>query len=272
LLTELPPLLLNVVETGQGTPVALLHGLFGRAQNLGGVARRLAGSHRVLSLDLRNHGASPHAAGMDYATLAADVLHTLAARDALPAALLGHSMGGKTAMYAALAAPGQVTRLLVADIAPVPYAHHNRAIAAALLGVRLAPGMTRADAAAQLAGTVPDTNIRAFLLQNFLPGESPRWRIGLAEIADGMADIEGFAPPLGAVYGGPALFVRGGGSDYVLPAHQAAIAALFLDARVVTLANAGHWLHADQPERFGDIAVAFMAGAEKDDFTTDEHR
>ncbi len=260
------------METGQGPPVALLHGLFGRAQNLGGVARRLAASHRVLSLDLRNHGASPHAMGMDYGSLAEDVLHTLAARQALPCALLGHSMGGKAAMMAALAAPDQVSRLLVADIAPVAYAHNNRAIADALRGVRLVPGMTRADADAQLRAAVPDTNVRAFLLQNFLPGASAAWRIGVAEIADGMSDIEGFVAPPGAFYDGPVLFVRGGASDYVLPAHQASIEALFPGARVVILEGAGHWLHADQPERFGDIAVAFMAGAErkKEVFVTDE--
>lgn len=259
-MSDRAPLLLNVIEVGQGPAVALLHGLFGRAQNLGGVARRLAGSHRVFSLDLRNHGASPHAAGMDYDLLAADVLHTLAARDALPVSLLGHSMGGKTAMHAALAAPGQVTRLLVGDIAPVPYEHNNSAIAGALLRVRLAAGMTRADAGAQLADAIPDANIRAFLLQNFLPGASPGWRIGITEIAEAISDIEGFSAPFGAVYGGPSLFVRGEGSDYVLPAHRAAIEALFSDARVVTVRRAGHWLHADQPEIFGDIAVAFMAG------------
>jgi len=94
-------MILHTIDSGAGAPVALLHGLFGRAQNLGSVARRLAPAMRVISIDLRNHGASPHAPGMDYETQAADVIETLAALHALPAALLGHSMGGKTAMAAA---------------------------------------------------------------------------------------------------------------------------------------------------------------------------
>jgi pimeloyl-ACP methyl ester carboxylesterase len=249
---------LHVIEAGQGPPVALLHGLFGRAQNLGHTARRLAATHRVLSIDLRNHGASPHAPGMDYATLAADVLHTLAARGALPAALLGHSMGGKTAMAAALAAPDRVTRLLVADIAPVAYSHHNQAIANALLALELAPGLTRAAADAALRDAIPDAVVRAFLLQNLAAGTAPRWRIGLADIATAMRDIEDFAPPPGATYRGPALFVRGGASDYVLPGHEPMIRALFPRAELVTLDAAGHWLHADQPERFADVAEGFF--------------
>jgi pimeloyl-ACP methyl ester carboxylesterase len=249
---------LHVVETGQGPPVALMHGLFGRAQNLGHVARHLAATHRVLSIDLRNHGASPHAAGMEYATLAADVLHTLAARNALPAALLGHSMGGKTTMAAALSAPDCVTRLLVADIAPVRYAHNNKTVADALLSLDLTPGLTRAGADATLRRAIPDAGVRAFLLQNLVPGRAPAWRFGLSNIAAAMRDIEDFVPPPGATYPGRALFVLGANSGYVLPAHQPVIQALFPRAELVTLEDAGHWLHADQPERFADVAEKFF--------------
>ena len=119
------PMILHTIEAGQGPPVALLHGLFGSARNLGVVQRALAPRFRVLALDLRNHGASPHAAAMDYPAMAADVLETLDQRAALPAALVGHSMGGKAAMMAALTQPDQVSRLVVADIAPVAYEHHN---------------------------------------------------------------------------------------------------------------------------------------------------
>jgi len=243
---------------GAGPPVVLLHGLFGRAQNLGTTARLLAATHRVLSLDLRNHGASPHAPGMDYATLASDVLETLHAHDALPCALLGHSMGGKTAMMAALTAPSQITRVLVADIAPVRYVHHNASIAAALLALDLVPGLTRAAADAALHAALPDAAVRAFLLQNLLPGAAPAWRIGLRDIADGIADIEDFVVPAGAVYHGPALFVRGARSDYVLPTHRADIDTLFPAARVVTLEGAGHWLHADAPEGFASVVEGFL--------------
>jgi esterase len=255
----MPPLNLNVIEAGQGPPVALMHGLFGRAQNLGHVARRLAATHRVLSIDLRNHGASPHAAGMDYATLAADVLHTLAARDALPAALLGHSMGGKVAMALALAASDRVTRLLVADIAPVPYVRNNQTIADALLALDLTPGLTRAAAEAALRHAIPDAGVRAFLLQNLIPGAAPDWRLGLSNIASAMRDIEDFVPPSGATYTGPTLFVVGATSDYVQKSHRPVIDALFPRAKIQTIEDAGHWLHADQPERFAAVAENFFA-------------
>jgi pimeloyl-ACP methyl ester carboxylesterase len=252
-------MLLNVIEAGQGRTVALLHGLFGRAQNLAALARRLAATHRVLSLDLRNHGASPHAAGMDYATQAADVLETLRARGAVPCALLGHSMGGKAAMYAALSSPDDVAGLLVADIAPVRYQHHNAAIAKAMLALPPTPALSRAAADAALRAVVPDGAVRGFLLQNFLPGPHPAWRIGLAQIAAAMADIEDFTPPAGRTYPGPTLFVRGERSDYVQAAHRPTIETLFPNARLVTLKAAGHWLHADQPDNFATLASDFLA-------------
>ncbi len=250
-------MLLHAETLGRGAPVALLHGLFGRGRNLAAVARSLAPACRVITLDLRNHGASPHAAGMDYPLLAADVLETLGAMDALPASLLGHSMGGKTAMACALLAPGAVHRLLVADIAPVAYAHHNRAIAEAMLALPLAPGLTRAAASAALQAAVPDPAVRNFLLQNLLPGDHPQWSIGLAHIAAAMAGIEGWQAA-GAAFQGPALFVAGERSDYVTDAGKAAARALFPQARFMALEAAGHWLHAEQPAAFAQIAVSFL--------------
>ncbi len=250
---------LHAAETGTGQPVCLLHGLFGRLQNLAGVARHLAKSHRVITLDLRNHGASPHVAGMAYKDMAEDVLHTLHGMGALPCAVMGHSMGGKVAMAAALTAPARVSRLVVADIAPVAYAHHNARVAQALASLDLRPGLERRAADAALAGGVPDPVVRAFLLQNVVFGAVPAWRIGLREIADGMADIEGWPAGLDRTgYGGPALFIRGGLSDYVAQDGLAAIAAWFPHAELVTLPQAGHWLHADQPDAFAAAVATFL--------------
>ncbi len=253
-------MILHAEVTGAGPPVALLHGLFGRARNLASVARGLAGAHRVVALDLRNHGHSPHAPGMAYADQAADVLETLAALHALPCGLLGHSMGGKAAMACALLAPGSVRRLLVADIAPVAYIHHNSAIAAAMRAIPLRPGLTRAQATQALAETVPDAAVRSFLLQNLVPGEAPQWRIGLAGIADAMAEIEGWPDfPAGAAFLGPTLFINGSRSDYVTAAHRDAIRRLFPASHFVTLKDAGHWLHADQPAAFLQVTQAFFS-------------
>ncbi|WP_135466529.1 alpha/beta fold hydrolase [Crenalkalicoccus roseus] len=253
---------LNLVEAGAGAPVALLHGLFGAAQNWGAIQRRLAARHRVLALDLRNHGASPRAPAMDYPAMAEDVAETLATAGALPAAIIGHSMGGKVAMALALTRPEAVSRLLVADIAPLAYPPALRGYVAALRGLALRPGLTRREADAALAAAVPQPGIRAFLLQNLrFDRDPPDWRLGLAEIAAAMPAIEGF-PELGARYQGPALFLAGERSDYIRPEHHARIRALFPAARFATVPKAGHWVHAENPEGFLALAEPFLdAGA-----------
>ncbi len=245
-------------EEGQGKPLVLLHGLFGASGNFGAVQRRLAARFRVIALDLRNHGASPHAPAMDYSAMAEDVLATLRDRAAWPAALVGHSMGGKVAMAAALARPDAVSALVVVDIAPAPTAPAFRPFAAAMLAI--SPGASRADADAALAATVPDPRIRAFLLQNFRPGASPHaaspWRIGLAEIAAALPAIEAWQ--VTGRFDGPTLFVAGARSDYIRPEHRPAIRAAFPAARFVTLKNAGHWVHADNPDGFVAIVDGFL--------------
>lgn len=254
-------MILHGTESGEGAPVVLLHGLFGASGNFAGLQRGLAVAHRVVSLDLRNHGGSPHAAGMAYSDMAGDVLDSMAARGIGAASVLGHSMGGKVAMRLALMAPARVSRLVVADIAPVPYQHNNRAVADALLALPLTPDLTRRQADALLAPAVPDPSVRGFLLQNLRTGPQPAWRIGLAEIAAALPGIEGWETPEGA-YPGPALFLRGERSDFVLPEHRPAIRALFPAARFVTLRDAGHWLHADNPEAFLATVQAFFGAPE----------
>jgi esterase len=252
------PVLLNVREVGAGPPLVLLHGLFGMARNLGGIARALASTHRVIALDLRNHGASPHAAPMDYPVMATDVLHTLDHLGALPAAVMGHSMGGKVAMELALSHPDAVARLLVSDIAPVQYPSRNGPILAAMRALRLHPGLTRQEADAALAEAQPDPAVRDFLLQNLRLHDAPAWRPGLDEIAAGMPAIEGWEPPEGAAYPGPTLFVAGANSTFIRPEHREIIRARFPAARFVTVKNAGHWVHADNPEGFNAVLKAFL--------------
>lgn len=150
-------MILHGVETGTGPAVALLHGLFGQAANFGTLRRRLSATHRVIALDLRNHGASGHSPAMTYPAMAEDVLETLRDRKALPCALVGHSMGGKVAMMAALEAPAAVARLLVLDIAPVRYPPAYRDMAAAMAAIPLHPTLTRAEADAALATAAPPT-------------------------------------------------------------------------------------------------------------------
>jgi pimeloyl-ACP methyl ester carboxylesterase len=251
---------LNATETGEGPPLILLHGLFGAAANLGAVARALAPAHRVISLDLRNHGASPHAAEMSYAAMAGDVAETMTALGLSRAAVAGHSMGGKVAMLLALAQPGRVKRLAVLDIAPVAYGPAFRGYAAAMQALPLVPGLTRAEAAAALAGAVPDAGMRAFLLQNLrFDGPAPAWRIGLEPIAAALPAIEAWPETHGGpAYPGPTLFLAGARSDYVQDAHRPLIRTLFPAARFVRVRDAGHWVHADAPAAVAATLATFL--------------
>jgi pimeloyl-ACP methyl ester carboxylesterase len=241
-------MILNSIETGGGPPVVLLHGLFGAAKNLGVIARGLSGQAHVFSLDMRNHGESPHADGMGYAEMAEDVAETMAALG-LPAALVvGHSMGGKTAMSLALGWPALVRKLVVMDIAPVAYAHGYDSYVAAMRALPLTNSLTRHEADAALAEAVPEPAMRSFLLNNLILGAAPRWRLGLPEIAQAMPELIGWRDPAGAkAYSGPTLFLRGATSDYVRDAFRGTIAERFPGAAEKTIADAGHWLHAEQP-------------------------
>ena len=251
-------MILSGIDQGEGPAVELLHGLFGNARNLGALARPLvADGHRVLSLDLRNHGGSPHADAMDYAVMADDVAETMDARGMATAAVVGHSMGGKVAMRLALARPDRVERLVVADIAPVPNPPHFGPLAAVMATLDPAT-MTRTEADRALSSVASDASLRAFLLQNARFGAGGGWRIGLHEIRDALSRIEGWDAPFGARYTGPTLFIRGARSDYVPDADIPAIRAAFPAAEIVTIPDAGHWLHADNPNAVAAAVVAFL--------------
>ncbi len=250
-------MILNANQAGEGPPVVLLHGLFGAGRNFGAIQRALAPRFRVVALDMRNHGDSPHAADMRYPTQAEDVRDTMHALDIDKAAIVGHSMGGKAAMAMALRWPDSVARLLVADIAPVNYQHGNKAIAEAMASIPMVSTLTRREADAALEASVPRADVRAFLLQNLRLGNSPRWRIGLEEIAAALPDLEGWVD-LPSSYNGPSVFVTGANSDYVLPEHRPIIRALFPAARFVAIKDAGHWVHADNPSGFLSVLQAFL--------------
>ena len=249
-------MILHATTAGEGPPTILLHGLFGTGTNFTTIQRRLAAGRRIVTMDLRNHGRSGHDPRMDYPVMADDVVETMDALGIGTAALVGHSMGGKVAMQLALARPHRVTRLLIADIAPVPYPPRNGVIAGAMLALPLEAGLTRAEADAALAPAVPDPTVRQFLLSNLRFGAPPAWRIGLAEIAAALPAIEGWAGE--GRYDGPTLVLRGERSDFIKPEHRAVFRALFPAARFAALREAGHWLHADAPDAFVATLDGFL--------------
>jgi esterase len=249
-------------QHGSGPPVVILHGLFGSAGNWTAVARLLGERFRVYALDLRNHGASPWAEPMDYPAMAEDVAAFLASRGLRSTALIGHSLGGKVAMTLALTAPQMVERLVVVDIAPVARPATHAAYAEAMRALDLRGVSRRGAADALLKSQIADHAVRAFLLQNLVPGaDGLQWRINLDAILKDMEAISGFPDfPPGTAYPGPVLVVRGALSDYVEDRDLPAFARFFPAFRLVTIAGAGHWVHAERTEPFLDAVTPFLAG------------
>ncbi|MDH3662120.1 MAG: alpha/beta fold hydrolase [Alphaproteobacteria bacterium] len=234
-----------------GPPIIVLHGLLGSGRNWATIAKRLAASHKVETLDLRNHGASPWADAMTYALMAADVRSHIERTALGPVTLIGHSMGGKTAMRLALDAPSLVERLVVVDIAPVGYDHSTGEYVEALRALDLGGLASRNEVDERLAAIVPDPAIRAFLLQNLARGdEGFSWRANLDALSKAMADLMSFATGEHDLYRGPALFLAGANSHYVRSEHRPTIDQLFAKADIRAIADAGHWVHAEQPAAF----------------------
>lgn len=243
--------MLNTVEyDGPGeTPVVIAHGLFGSARNWNVIARRLSALRRVVVVDMRNHGSSFHDADHSYPSLAEDLARVIEAT-ADRAIVLGHSMGGKAAMVLALETPKLVDRLCVVDIAPVAYGHTQMPMIEAMRAVDLSQVTRRAEAETQLTRYIPEAPIRAFLLQSLdLGGDVPRWRLNLDALAEDMPGIIGF-PDVSGTYDGPTLFLAGGASDYVTPAHHSKIQGHFPRAQIESIPAAGHWVHAEAPNAF----------------------
>jgi esterase len=243
-----------------GAPVVILHGLFGSARNWATVARRLAARHRVVALDLRNHGQSPWAATMGFDEMAEDVRAFMVRHDLAPAAVIGHSLGGKVAMRLALEHADHVTRLVVVDVAPVTYTHSLGQYVDAMRRVPLDGVARRAEVDAALGRTIGEPALRAFLLQNLVRDDGGyRWRINLEAIAHNLPRMMAFPPSARLCYPGPTLVLAGGLSHYVQDRHRPAIARLFPNAELVTIAAAGHRVHVDQPGAFLQRVGAFLA-------------
>ncbi|MGY6705663.1 alpha/beta fold hydrolase [Roseinatronobacter sp.] len=245
--------MLNILRNGTPTdlpPLLVVHGLFGSARNWGAIAKRLSDSRQVVSVDMRNHGESPWHDSHGYDDLAQDLAQVIKA-EGVAMDVLGHSMGGKAAMMLALTQPDLVNRLLVADIAPVAYAHSQSHLITAMRAMDISALKTRAEADAALAGSVADAGVRAFLLQSLdLRATPPRWRLNLDVLEREMDRITGWPEGVSGSFPRPALFLSGARSDYVQPEHRPAIKALFPDAKFAKLPDAGHWLHAEAPRPF----------------------
>ena len=242
-------------EPGEAPPLVIAHGLFGSARNWGVIAKRLSDARQVISVDMRNHGGSFHADSHTYEDMAGDLAEVIDAHGGR-ADVLGHSMGGKAAMMLALTRPDRVRRLVVADMAPTVSPGDQTGPLNAMRGVDLETVETRGDAGRQMD---VDPGVAAFLLQS-LDLRDRRWLVNLDTLGREMDAIMGWPDPEGR-FDGPALFLRGARSDYVPDSARPAIEAAFPNARIETVADAGHWLHADQPRAVEAAVRAFLEAA-----------
>lgn len=253
---------LHFREQGQGTPLVILHGLFGTLDNWGTLARRWAeAGHRVISVDLRNHGRSFHSDDHSYELMAADVLELFDSLALGPdTTLMGHSMGGKVAMRFALDHASRLARLIVLDIAPgFSDMSHQDEIVAGMQAVPLATLQNRQQADDALAQYIRQPDVRQFLLKNLYRQEdnSFAWRQNLAALTENMAAI-GAEIKHAQPFLKPALFIRGGKSDYITTEDKLHhIPALFPNSQVETVVDAGHWVHAEKPEEVFELVSAF---------------
>jgi len=247
-------------EYGEATaPVLLiLHGFFASSRNWRQIARKLAEHYHIYLLDMRNHGESPHDAIMDYPTMAADIELFLDMQQLTCVNILGHSMGGKAAMWLVLLHPERIHKLIVADIAPVSYRHSFDNLIQALKELPLEQLTNRKQADSLLSSAIPETSFRQFLLQNLVLKEGKYcWRIDLDIFASTADNIIAF-PDTDTIspYSGKVLFLAGEASKYI---DQQSVEQLFLQAEIKSIAQAGHWLHAEQPEAFCDAVNAFLS-------------
>lgn len=246
---------------GEGDPLVILHGLLGSSGNWHTLARSVFCRYfTVYTIDQRNHGRSPHSDQIDYPAMAADLLRFFEDHGIDKCLLIGHSMGGKTAMEFALSHPERVERLLIVDIAPKEYPASHEQIIEALRSVDLSKMSSRADIDHVLADQIPDPPVRRFLLKNLSYSTTKgryEWELNLDAIQEHYARINE-AIKNGRTFDGPTLFVRGADSDYISEKDEQDIKKLFPQAEFKTVEEAGHWVHADQPEDFAEIAVDFL--------------
>ncbi len=250
---------LNYSEQGVGDPVFLLHGLFGSLSNLGNLARALAPNYRVISVDLRNHGDSPHQPEMSLLSMAQDIVELMDYLSIASAYFVGHSLGGKVAMQLAMSDANRVKSLVIVDIAPVKYQDNNSIIINNLydLSKVIIEDRKMADSFLSLQGI--ELFVRAFLLKNLRRNTAGNFELKI-NINAIKANYENHlsAAPQGEIFTGPCLFLKGENSDYIDQQQLPIIQSIFPKSSVKTIEAVGHWLHAEKPELFNQLVSQFI--------------
>ena len=245
---------------GEGPPLLILHGLFGSGDNWQTLARSYAETHTVYLIDQRNHGRSEHSDDFSYRLMADDLNELIEELDLTEVNMIGHSMGGKTAMLYASEHSYAVNKLIIADMAPKPYPVHHRPIIDALLEADLSILNSRSAVSKHLESRIPEASVRQFLLKNLYWKEKGQlaWRFNVKAIDE---HIEAIVDETGQqICLSDTLFIRGGQSNYVTDEDQFWLEHYFPNHELFTIERAGHWLHAEAPETFLDVTRTFLLG------------
>jgi esterase len=249
---------LNFKKLGSGKPLVILHGLFGSLDNWFSIARELEKHYTLYLVDQRNHGDSPHGEEWNYQVIVEDLKELLDEEGLDQVHLMGHSMGGKVVMNFASTYPERVEKLIVADIAPRYYPIHHQVILEGLNALDLKNIKSRKEADEQLATYIPELGIRQFLLKSLSrDADGFVWKINLKVITQNIEEV-GRALSKGVKYDGPTLFLGGANSDYITQSDLSDISEHFPNHQLEFVKNAGHWLHAEQPDAVVKEIMKFL--------------
>lgn len=250
---------LNFKQLGEGQPLIILHGLFGSLDNWMSLAKKWSESYQVWLVDQRNHGQSPHSEDFNYKLMAEDLKEFLSENEIKDPIILGHSMGGKTAMEFAVNYPDQLKKLIVVDIAPIKYEVHHYDIIAALEKVDLTKIESRGDADKVLSKSIKEFGVRQFLLKNLYWESKGKlaWRFNLDVIKNNIIPISEWNISE-KQFQKSTLFIKGENSDYIKIEHATEISKRFPNYHMEVIEKAGHWVHAENPEKFSEIVSSFM--------------
>ncbi len=252
-------MLLNYSEQGSGHPVFLVHGLFGSLSNLGNLARHLAANYRIISVDLRNHGDSPHDDEMSLFSMAEDIIDLMNLLQLSSAHFVGHSLGGKVAMQLAMTDADRVKSLVVVDIAPVSYEDNNIHIINSLYNLSNLVIKDRKTADSYLSDQGVELSVRAFLLKNLcrVSADTFGLKLNIKAIKQHYKTQIAVAPK-GENFVGPCLFLKGEKSTYIESQYLPIIQSIFPSSSVHIVEAVGHWLHAEKPELFNQLVSQFI--------------
>jgi esterase len=245
-------------KAGEGSPLVILHGLFGSSDNWFTLSKVFAESFTVYTIDQRNHGQSPHTDDFNYRLLTEDLEEFLIENKIENAIVIGHSMGGKTAMNLAIKNPSLISKLIVVDIAPKSYPVHHDQILEGLTAIPLSTLSSRNEADKILSEFVPEADVRQFLLKNLSRNSEGKfeWKINISAIENHIEEI-GQGMQYEGAFTEPTLFIKGAKSNYFKPGDDKLILKLFPAATIETL-DTGHWVQAEKPQEFTQIVLNFL--------------